>query len=187
VETEPSVSQDGFAKRIGIAKGLANAYFNRCLLKGWIKLRHAPRKRYLYYLTPKGFAEKSRLTAQFLTSSYQFYRKARADLLETMADAATHGHLRLAVLGAGELAEIAAVVSDESPVEIIGFVAVGTARKQLVRRPVVQSWSELADAQGALLAILDDAAAAYRAFLAVCPDVPVYVPRQLRPLLGGER
>jgi len=61
VERHDVVSQDGFAKQIGIAKGLANAYFNRCLQKGWIKLRQVPKQRFLYYLTPKGFAEKARL------------------------------------------------------------------------------------------------------------------------------
>ena len=34
---------------------------------------------FFYYLTPKGFAEKASLTAQFLSYSYQFYRDARAD------------------------------------------------------------------------------------------------------------
>ena len=84
VEADDSVSQDRFAKRVGIAKGLANAYFNRCLQKGWIRLRQVPKQRFLYYLTPKGFAEKARLTAAFLTSSYQFYRHAREDVSLTM-------------------------------------------------------------------------------------------------------
>src|SRR5262245_44901306 len=122
VAADNALSQDRFAKRIGIAKGLANAYFNRCLDKGWIRLRQVPKQRFLYYLTPKGFAEKARLTGEFLISSYQFYRKVRADMGALMADAASQGHRRLAVLGAGELAEIIAIVSEESEIEILGFV-----------------------------------------------------------------
>ena len=109
VADDNDLSQDKFAKRVGIAKGLANSYFNRCLQKGWIKLRQVPKQRFLYYLTPKGFTEKASLTAQFLSHSYKFYRDARADLVTTMEMAAAKGHVRLAVLGDGELAEIAAI------------------------------------------------------------------------------
>src|SRR5262245_41663465 len=106
VEADDSVSQNRFAKRVGIAKGLANAYFNRCLQKGWIRLRQVPKQRFLYYLTPKGFAEKAHLTARFLTSFYQFYRNVQKDIGAVLAKAHRENHMRLAVLGAEELAEI---------------------------------------------------------------------------------
>src|SRR3989304_1608586 len=156
VEADEAVSQDRFAKRIGIAKGLANSYFNRCLQKGWIKLRQVPKQRFLYYLTPKGFAEKARLSAQFLTHSYQFYREARADLVALMMEAARGGHKQLAVLGAGELAEITAIVSEESPVTVAGFIAPESPRRSIAGRPVVATWSELDGAEWAILATLED-------------------------------
>jgi DNA-binding MarR family transcriptional regulator len=184
VEADQSVSQDRFAKRIGIAKGLANAYFNRCLQKGWIKLRQVPKQRFLYYLTPKGFAEKARLSAQFLASSYKFYRDARADLGALMGEATEQGHRRLAVLGAGELAEIAAIVSEETSLEIVGFVAPDSARQRIAGRPVVACWSDLEAADGALLATIEDAGAVYESFRQHQPAVTVFVPRQLQGLVG---
>jgi DNA-binding MarR family transcriptional regulator len=183
VEADDSVSQDGFARRVGIAKGLANAYFNRCLQKGWIRLRQVPKQRFLYYLTPKGFAEKARLTAEFLTSSYQFYRHVREEMGSLMAEAARQGHRRLAVLGAEELAEITAIVSDECPVEIVGFVAPNSSRKKIAGRPVVASWSGLEQADGAILATFENARAFYDAFCAEQGGVPIFVPRQLRSLV----
>jgi DNA-binding MarR family transcriptional regulator len=183
VEADDAVSQDRFAKRVGIAKGLANAYFNRCLQKGWIRLRQVPKQRFLYYLTPKGFAEKARLTAEFLTSSYQFYRNVRADMGTLMAEAAREGHQRLAVLGAEELAEITAIVSEESAVEIAGFIAPGSTRKRIAGRPVVANWSGVEAADGAVLATFEEARHVYDAFRAEQPTVPVFVPRQLRSLI----
>jgi hypothetical protein len=183
VEANESTSQDGFAKRVGIAKGLANAYFNRCLQKGWIKLHQIPKQRFLYYLTPKGFAEKARLSAQFLTHSYQFYRDARADLVTLMMEAAKLGHTRLAVLGAGELAEIAAIVSEESPVEIVGFIAPDSARHRIAGRPVVADWAQIQAADGAVLGTLENARAVFEAFRAEQPTVAVFVPRQLHSLV----
>jgi DNA-binding MarR family transcriptional regulator len=183
VEADDSVSQDRFAKRVGIAKGLANAYFNRCLQKGWIRLRQVPKQRFLYYLTPKGFAEKARLTAEFLTSSYQFYRNVRADMGALMAEAAQAGHKRLAVLGAGELAEIIAIVSEDSEVEIAGFVAPDSPRKRIVGRPVVANWSDIDGPDGAILATFEDARAVFDDFRRSQSTVPVFIPRQLRSLI----
>jgi hypothetical protein len=183
VESDDSVSQARFAQQVGIAKGLANAYFNRCLQKGWIRLRQVPKQRFLYYLTPKGFAEKARLTAEFLSSSYQFYRNVRADMGVLLGEAARSGHRRLAGLGAGELAEIIAIVSEESEVEIIGFVVPDSQRKHIAGRPVVSTWSGLDGADGALLATFEDARAVLEAFRAEQPAVTVFVPRQLRSLV----
>lgn len=183
VEADDSVSQDRFAKRVGIAKGLANAYFNRCLQKGWIRLRQVPKQRFLYYLTPKGFAEKARLTAQFLTSSYQFYRNVRTDIGALLAKAHRENHIRLAVLGAEELAEIIAIVSEESPIEIAGFIAPNSERKRIAGRPVVASWSSIDGADAVVLATFQNARAVYNTFRAQHPAVTVFVPRQLYSLV----
>jgi hypothetical protein len=184
VEADESVSQDRFARRIGIAKGLANAYFNRCLQKGWIKLRQVPKQRFFYYLTPKGFAEKARLSAQFLAHSYKFYRDSRADLGALMEEAAERGFRRLAVLGAGELAEIAAIVSDDAPTKIVAFIAPESPRRRIAGRPVVASWSEIEEADGAVLATIENAGPVYESFRKSQPTVTVLVPKQLQSLVG---
>jgi hypothetical protein len=183
VETTDAISQDRFARQVGIAKGLANAYFNRCLHKGWIKLRQVPKQRFLYYLTPKGFAEKARITAQFLTHSYRFYRDARAGLIALLREAGEKGHKNLVVLGDGELAEISLIVSHDTPVEIIGFIAPGGVRQRIAGRPVVSTWSEIEGADGAVLATVEDALAVFKRFRAEQPGVPVFVAEQLRSLI----
>ena len=70
------ISQRFLAQELGVALGLANSYLKRCIRKGFIKIVDAPANRYLYYLTPKGFSEKSRLTGRFLKNSFSFYRAA---------------------------------------------------------------------------------------------------------------
>ena len=76
IEGQSHVTQRHLADRLGVALGLANSYLKRCIRKGLIKVQQAPANRYLYYLTPKGFAEKSRLTARYLRASFDFYRQA---------------------------------------------------------------------------------------------------------------
>src|SRR5499433_4048044 len=72
-------SQRRLASELGVALGLANAYLRRCVKKGLVKVRQAPARRYAYYLTPRGFAEKSRLTVEYLSESFGFFRRAQAD------------------------------------------------------------------------------------------------------------
>src|SRR5215813_11726854 len=99
VERDPTLTQRSVAKELGIALGLANAYLKRCIRKGLIKVSQVPRRRYAYYLTPQGFAEKTRLTATYLTISFSFFRKAREQCGGLFEVAAKRGHRRLVLLG----------------------------------------------------------------------------------------
>ena len=79
VEHDGERSQRHIAAELGIALGLVNAYLRRCVKKGLVKVRDVPARRYAYYLTPHGFAEKSRLTVQYLSDSFSFFRLAKGD------------------------------------------------------------------------------------------------------------
>src|SRR5712691_6388596 len=99
VEQNRAQSQRLLASELGIALGLVNAYLKRCVKKGLVKVRSAPARRYAYYLTPHGFAEKSRLTVEFLSSSFGFFREAKADCSAALQAAAARGLDRIALAG----------------------------------------------------------------------------------------
>lgn len=128
VEQNAQVTQRTVASELGIALGLANAYLKRCMRKGWIKVKQIPPNRYLYYLTPKGFAEKSRLTAEYLGSSFNFFRSARAQLEEAMGHCAARGWKRVALYGKGELTEIGALCNAEFHLDLVVVAAGAGAR-----------------------------------------------------------
>jgi DNA-binding MarR family transcriptional regulator len=119
VHENASVTQRSMAKELGIALGLANAYLKRCVRKGWIKVGQAPPNRYAYYLTPKGFAEKSRLTAEYLSSSFTFFRRARSQCEDALAHCVRHDWHRVALVGRSELAEIAALCNSEFGLDLL--------------------------------------------------------------------
>jgi DNA-binding MarR family transcriptional regulator len=175
VERDPSVTQRSVARELGIALGLANAYLKRCVRKGLIKVSEVPRRRYAYYLTPQGFSEKSRLTATYLADSFSFFRKARMQCSELFAVAAARGQRRLALLGHGDLAEIASLVAREHPIEIVGLIAAGGEAGRLE--------AELAAAgpvDAVIVTALVDPRGALEAALRACGAERVYVPAILR-------
>jgi DNA-binding MarR family transcriptional regulator len=136
VERDSAVTQRHLARELGIALGLANAYLRRCAKKGLIKIRQAPLNRYAYYLTPRGFAEKSRLTAEYLAVSFDFFRHARRDCAALFAACEARGWKQVALLGAGELAEIAVLSAAETSVEIVAVIDTSTVR-HCAGKPVV--------------------------------------------------
>lgn len=122
IERDPVITQRSVANELGIALGLANAYLKRCVRKGLIKVGQAPTRRYAYYLTPQGFAEKSRLTADYLAHSFSFFRQARSQCGELFAAAAARGQTRIALIGESDLTEIAGLVAREHAVQIVGII-----------------------------------------------------------------
>jgi hypothetical protein len=75
--------------------------------KGLLHVKVVNSRRWDYFLTPKGIAEKTRLTLQFLDFSLQFYREARRRSSRVCRDLAEAGEREVTFLGAGDLAEIA--------------------------------------------------------------------------------
>src|ERR1700755_2630442 len=122
VERDGGQSQRRLAAELGIALGLVNAYLKRCVKKGLVKVSEAPARRYAYYLTPHGFAEKSRLTIEYLSSSFSFFRQANAECAEVFALAKARNFQNLVLCGRSDLAEIAILSALESGVLILAVV-----------------------------------------------------------------
>src|ERR1039458_9517050 len=132
VERGDAQSQRKLASELGIALGLCNAYLKRCVTKGLVKMSEVPTRRYAYYLTPKGFAEKSRLTVDYLASSFVFFRRARADCSDVLRAANARGWQRVALLGVSDLAEIATICALETGTTIAAVVAPRSTLKGIV-------------------------------------------------------
>lgn len=139
VEQDGARSQRHFAAELGIALGLVNAYLNRCIKKGLVKASQAPARRYAYYLTPQGFAEKSRLTVEYLSSSFGFFRKAKADCIEALETAKERRLNRLVLLGVSDLAEVAAICAIETEALLVCVVDPSSDLGRFVGLPVVAS------------------------------------------------
>ena len=143
VQQHSGLSQRHLASRMGVALGLANSYLKRCVRKGLIKISSAPANRYLYYLTPKGFSEKSRLTAKYLSSSFEFYRRASQSCTAIFRECEKQNWRRIVLCGASDLAEIAMLRALETNVMVTGVLDRNDTRETFLNRPV---WQVLEDA-----------------------------------------
>ena len=151
VHENSGVSQRSLAGELGIALGLTNAYLRRCVHKGYVKVSKAPANRYGYYLTPQGFAEKSRLTARYLGSSLSFYRTARNEIDALLAVCSDRRWTRLALCGAGELAEIAVLCATQHSTELVQVFAPRARKETFMGLPTVTRLEDLAEVDAFLI------------------------------------
>ena len=122
VQQDAFVTQRSLATKMGVALGLTNLYLKRLARKGHIKITTIPSHRIKYLLTPKGMAEKSRLTYQYMQYSLNYYREMRQRLKEVLAEISQAGTKRIVVYGTGELAELAYLTLREMDLTLVGFV-----------------------------------------------------------------
>jgi DNA-binding MarR family transcriptional regulator len=179
VHNNSAASQRSMADNLGIALGLANAYLKRCVKKGLIKVRQAPANRYAYYLTPKGFTEKSRLTAEFLTQSFHLFRRARTESAELYGHCVNRGWKQVALYGAGDLAEIMALSAHDYPVTLTVVIGREIAETTVAGLPVV---AEVPSPDAIDAIIVCDIARPQAAYDQACAQFPaerVLVPRFL--------
>jgi len=117
-----SLTQRDLSSRLGIALGLVNSYIKNLIAKGYITVTAIPPKRYAYYLTPKGFAEKTRLTYDLLHDYTRVYREARSNLKQLFHDLQKDGITRIVFAGADEVAEIAYITLQETNLKLVAVI-----------------------------------------------------------------
>ena len=180
VERDGGQSQRRLASNLGIALGLVNAYLKRCVKKGLVKVSQAPARRYAYYLTPQGFAEKSRLTVEYLSDSFSFFRHARTDCAELFAIARAQGFGRIVITGKSDLAEIARICALDAGVDIVAIVDPNATDETFVGLRVLPSYDAAEPFDAIVVTDLRSARATFEDALArVGPD------RVLAPKLLG--
>lgn len=132
-----SMTQRDISSRLGIALGLVNSYIKNLIRKGYITVKSIPPRRYAYYITPKGFSEKTRLTYHLLQDYTKIYRDARANLKKLFSELQASGVKRIVFAGADEVAEIAYLTLQETEIELSGVVDEEKAGKKFFGREIV--------------------------------------------------
>jgi len=119
---ESTVTQRALADRLGIALGLVNAYIKRLYKKGYIKIKTLPRNKIKYIITPKGLAEKTKLTYKYMLYSITYFNRVRLKIETTYAVMAERRIRTVLLWGDGELAELCYISTRGFPIAIAGVV-----------------------------------------------------------------
>ena len=122
IEKDHPPSQRALARKLNVSLGLVNSFIKRLAHKGYVKITSIPKNRIRYILTPKGAAEKTRLTVLYIQHSLEFYQTARQKLRRVFEGFASNGVSKVVFFGATDLAEIAYISLRESAIELVAVV-----------------------------------------------------------------
>ncbi len=119
LEDGKETTQKNISNNISVSIGFINALIKKFLKKGVIKIKQAPYKRFIYYLTPQGFSEKARLVNEYFNDSLFFFKSLRLEFNKLFIKDRCSGYY---LYGTGEVCEIAILSAQENKKKIISII-----------------------------------------------------------------
>ena len=125
-----------------------NFLVKKLVEKGLVKLNNvsvSPNKmKYLYIVTPRGLAEKSRLTVRFAARTWREYSETIDRLRASLARMSESGARKVIVLGSGEVADMILQASkDVEGLAVVALIDPGTAGEKRRGVPIVSGPTEI--------------------------------------------
>ena len=106
VESSPEINQRQLARELDVSLGLTNTYFQRVLKKGWIRAQQVKPRRWLYFLTPQGALEKSRLSLSYMSRTLDSFRELKSKGDEHLRILSNKGISGIHLCGENDLTEV---------------------------------------------------------------------------------
>jgi DNA-binding Lrp family transcriptional regulator len=122
LEKNPIVSQRELSHKFGIALGVTNACLKRMARNGLIRIRNLNPRKIGYYLTPKGFVEKTRLTVHLISFRVQHYSELKKVISNRLLEMQRAGRQRVVFYGVSDEMEVAFVTLQGVNLKLVGIV-----------------------------------------------------------------
>jgi len=125
LEKNPVVSQRELSNKFGIALGVTNACLKRMARRGWIRISGLNRRKIGYFLTPKGFAEKTKLTLHLISWTVQHYSALKDHIARRLLEMERDGVKRIVFYGVSDEMEVAYITLQGVDIRLVGIVEDG--------------------------------------------------------------
>ena len=123
VESRPEVNQRQLARELDVSLGLPNTYFQRVLKKGWIRAKQVKPRRWLYFLTPQGALENSRLSLSYLHRTLNSFRELKSKGDEHLHILSNKGVSGIHLCGEDDLTEVLSFCFSVSEIELLSVIS----------------------------------------------------------------
>ena len=131
VESSPEINQRKLAQELDISLGLTNTYFQRVLKKGWVRAKKVKPRRWLYFLTPQGALEKSRLSLSYLNRTLESFRELKSKGDEHLRILFEKGVTGIYLCGEEDLTEVLSYCFSGFEIELLSIIS----EKDLLNNP----------------------------------------------------
>ena len=119
IEKNPDATQASLASQIGVAVGTVNWHLKRLIEKGYVKVKHAERRKLKYIITPEGIALRANLTLDYIRTSLELYRLIRKRVQEAVEQIQERGYSKVYIEGSvADIVDICRLTCIEQEIEI---------------------------------------------------------------------
>ena len=122
LEKNPATSQRELSHKFGIALGVTNACLKRMARRGWIRITGLNHRQIAYNLTPRGIAEKTKLTFQLISWTVQHYSSLKRTIERTFLEMQNDGVRRVVFYGVSDEMEVAYITLQGVNLQLVGIV-----------------------------------------------------------------
>ena len=122
VESSPEINQRQLAQELDVSLGLTNTYFQRVLKKGWVRAKQVKPRRWLYFLTPQGALEKSRLSLSYLHRTLDSFRELKGKGDEHLRILSQKGIRGIHLCGENDLTEVLSFCFSGVEIELLSVI-----------------------------------------------------------------
>ena len=122
VESSPEINQRQLAQELDVSLGLTNTYFQRVLKKGWVRAKQVKPRRWLYFLTPQGALEKSRLSLSYMHRTLDSFRELKRKGDEHLHILSNKGVSGIHLCGEDDLAEVLSFCFSGFEIELLSVI-----------------------------------------------------------------
>jgi len=158
VENSPEINQRQLAQELDVSLGLTNTYFQRVLKKGWVRAKQVKPRRWLYFLTPKGALEKSRLSISYMHRTLESFRELKRKGDEHIRILSNNGVSGIHLCGENDLTEVLSYCFSGFEIELLSVISEKDLLDNL-KKSVNTTLPELKSGELILLASLEHRAA----------------------------
>jgi len=126
LESSPAVNQRQLAQELDVSLGLTNTYFQRVLKKGWVRVKQVEPRRWLYFLTPKGALEKSRLSLSYMHRTLESFRELKRKGDEHLRILSNKSVSGIHLCGENDLTEVLSFCFSGVEIELLSVIPENT-------------------------------------------------------------
>ena len=122
VESSSDINQRQLARELDVSLGLTNTYFQRVLKKGWVRAKQVKPRRWLYFLTPQGALEKSRLSLFYMSRTLESFRELKRKGDEHLRILLNKGVSGIHLCGEEDLTEVLSFCFSGFKIELLSVI-----------------------------------------------------------------
>ncbi len=123
VENSPEINQRQLAQELDVSLGLTNTYFQRVLKKGWVRAKQVKPRRWLYFLTPQGALEKSRLSLSYMHRTLETFRELKSKGDDHLSTLSKKGVCGIHLCGDNDLTEVLSYCFSGFEIELLSIIS----------------------------------------------------------------